>query len=128
MGKTKRNRMEDSPLATAKPRSRTRRPNRVLWIGGIVIALLALWAAFGSAALGYARAGTAYGSRVACSCRYVAGRSLQDCTKDKLAGMELVSLSDDDRAKSVTARMLILASDTATYREGYGCVLKPWDE
>jgi hypothetical protein len=115
--------MEDSRLATAK----TRKANRVLWIGGVLVALLALWAAFGSAALGYARAGTAYGARVACSCRYVAGRSLDDCAKDKLAGMELVTLSDDDEAKSVTARMLILASDTATYREGWGCVLQPWD-
>src|SRR5690349_25107590 len=115
--------MEDSRLATAK----TRKTNRVLWIAGALVALLALWAAFGSAALGYARAGTAYGARVACSCRYVAGRSLEDCTKDKLAGMELVTLSDDDEAKSVTARMLILASDTATYRKGYGCVLQPWD-
>jgi hypothetical protein len=119
--------MEDSRLATAKARGGARRSNRLLWTAGVVVALLALWAAFGSAALGYARAGTAYGARVACSCRYVAGRSLEDCTKDKLAGMELVTLSDDDEAKSVTARMLILASDTATYRKGYGCVLQPWD-
>lgn len=110
-------------MATAK----ARRSNRLLWVGAVFLALLALWAAFGSAALGYARAGTAYGARVACSCRYVAGRSLEDCTKDKLAGMELVTLSDDDEAKSVTARMLFLASDTATYRKGYGCVLQPWD-
>ncbi len=98
-----------------------------MWSGAIIVVLLALWAAFGSAALGYARAGTAYGARVACSCRFVAGRSLEDCTKDKLAGMELVTLSADQEAKSVTARMLIFASDTATYRKGYGCVLQPWD-
>ena len=115
--------MEDSRLATAKGR----RSNRLLWIAGLFVALLALWAAFGSAALGYARAGTAYGARVACSCRYVAGRSLQDCAKDKLAGMELVTLSDSVDEKSVTARMLILASDTATYREGWGCVLDRWE-
>jgi hypothetical protein len=115
--------MEDSRLATAK----ARRGNRALWTAVIVVALLALWAAFGSAALGYARAGTAYGARVACSCRYVAGRSLDDCAKDKLAGMELVTFSDDDDTKSVTARMLVLASDTATYREGWGCVLEPWE-
>ena len=40
---------------------------------------------------------------------------------------DTVTLSDDDQAKSVTARMLILATDTATYRKGYGCVLQPWD-
>ncbi|GGE02934.1 hypothetical protein GCM10011515_23190 [Tsuneonella deserti] len=100
----------------------------MLWLGGVTVALLALWAAFGSAALGYARAGSAYGARVACSCRFVAGRSLDDCAKDKVPGMELVSLSEDAEAKSVTARMLILASDTATYREGYGCVLDRWDD
>lgn len=114
-------------MATAKARSGARRSNRLVWIGGVLVALLALWAAFGSAALGYSRAGTAYSARVACSCRFVAGRSLEDCAKDKLGGMELVTLSDDAKAKSVTARMLILASDTATYREGYGCVLERWD-
>ena len=94
---------------------------------GAIVGLLALWAAFGSAALGYAHAGTAYGARVACSCRFVAGRSLDDCAKDKLAGMELVTLSDNIDEKSVTARMLMFASETATYREGYGCVLERWD-
>ncbi|WP_229658568.1 hypothetical protein [Tsuneonella deserti] len=121
-------RMEDSRLATAKASSRRNNGNRLLWLGGVTVALLALWAAFGSAALGYARAGSAYGARVACSCRFVAGRSLDDCAKDKVPGMELVSLSEDAEAKSVTARMLILASDTATYREGYGCVLDRWDD
>lgn len=119
--------MEDSRLATAKARRRTNKGNRLVWIGGVLVALLALWAAFGSAALGNARAGTAYGARVACSCRFVAGRSLEDCAKDKLAGMELITLSDDEGSKSVTARMLVLASDTATYRKGYGCVLDRWD-
>ena len=99
----------------------------MLWVAAIAVALLSLWAAFGSAALGYARAGTAYGARVACSCRYIAGRSLADCRKDKIAGMELVMLSDDDATHSVTARFPLLASDTATYRKGWGCVLKPWD-
>ena len=98
-----------------------------MWTAGVLVALLALWAAFGSAALGYARAGAAYGARVACSCRYVAGRGLDDCAKDKVPEMELVTLSEDADAKSVTARMLIFASDTATYREGWGCVLERWD-
>lgn len=115
-------------MATAKARSGARKGNRLLWIGGVLLALMVLWAAFGSAAMGYARAGTAYGARVACSCRFVAGRTMEDCAKDKLAGMELVTFSADEQAKSVTARMLILASDTAAYRKGYGCVLQPWDD
>ena len=83
-------------------------------------------AGFGAAAVGYARAGTAYGARVACSCRFVAGRSLEDCAKDKVGGMELVTLSEDVEEKSVTARMLIV-SDTARMKPGYGCVLDPWE-
>ena len=97
--------------------------------------LVALAAALGAAWLTYGEdlrrtgeAGTAYGARVACSCRFVAGRSLDDCGKDKLEGMELVSLSEDESAKSVTASIPFIASDTARYREGYGCVLKKWDD
>jgi hypothetical protein len=110
-------------LATAKGRPR----DPVLWLGLIAVALAALWAAFGSSALGYSRTATAYSARVACSCRFVAGRSLEDCAKDKLAGMGLVSLSDDAADKSVTARMLIV-SDTARLVPGSGCMLDPWED
>ena len=42
--------------------------------------------------------------------------------------MELVTLDDDPATKSVTARFPLVAAHTATYREGYGCVLESWDE
>ena len=58
---------------------------------------------------------------------FVAGRSLDDCAKDKLEGMELISLSENVAAKSVTASIPFVASDTASYREGYGCVLQEWE-
>lgn len=77
---------------------------------------------------GYAQVSSAYAARVTCSCRFVAGRSLADCEKDKLAGMELVTLSDDAQTKSVTARFPFIAAHTATYRKGYGCVMEPWQE
>lgn len=76
---------------------------------------------------GYGTVGTAYAARVACSCRFVAGRSLESCETDKMGGMELVSLSDDVEEKSVTATFPLVASTTATYREGYGCVLEDWE-
>ena len=76
---------------------------------------------------GYTTAGTAFGARTACSCRYVAGRPLADCEKDFEPGMEVVFLSDDPETKSVTASVPLLASATARYREGFGCVLEPWD-
>lgn len=70
--------------------------------------------------------GTAYGARVACSCRFIGGRDLADCEKDFEPGMELVSLSEDEDARSVTASVPLLASQTATFKEGYGCVLEKW--
>lgn len=76
---------------------------------------------------GYGEVGTAYAARVACSCRFVAGRSLESCEGDKVSGMELVSLSDDVEARSVTATFPLVTSTTATYREGYGCVLEQWE-
>lgn len=75
---------------------------------------------------GYAGTATAYSAHVACSCRYIGGRSLEDCGKDKLSGMELVTLVEDADAKSVTARFPLLSSETATFRQGYGCVLEQW--
>lgn len=94
----------------------------------VVIALLAgaAWTVWGGDLRRTAAAGTAYGARVACSCRFVAGRSLEDCAKDKLEGMELVRFSENSETKSVTASIPLIASDTASYHEGSGCLLRKW--
>ncbi|MEL6238263.1 MAG: hypothetical protein AAFQ90_06680 [Pseudomonadota bacterium] len=100
-----------------------------LWLFVLVAIALAVAAyVFRAPIAGYAQVSVSYSARVACSCRFVAGRSIEDCAKDKLGGMELVTLVDDPASKSVTARFPLVASDTATYREGYGCVLKPWED
>ncbi len=117
-------------MATAKHASKRTGPRRALtWpravlIIGVIAAILA-WMNRG-AVIDQAVAGTAYGARVACSCRFVGGRGLEDCRKDFEPGMGLVTLSEDAEAKSVTASVPLLASQTATYREGYGCVLEKW--
>ena len=106
----------------------TRKSRRWPWL--VLFVLLTAGAAFAwyrTPITGYAQVSTAYAARVACSCRFVAGRTMEDCAKDKLAGMELVSLSDDEDAQSVTASFLLLESDTAQLRDGYGCVLEPWE-
>ena len=103
--------------------------SRWLWIAAVAVLVLAGAAWFYRAPIaGYTGAGAAYSARVACSCRFIGGRDLNDCAKDKLAGMELVSLSEDTDEKSVTARFPLIASETATYREGYGCVLEEWQD
>lgn len=75
-----------------------------------------------------AEAGAAFGARTACSCRYIAGRDLKSCETDFEPGMALVSLRDDADDRAVTARVPLLSSATARYREGFGCVLDPWQE
>ena len=104
------------------PRARLRR--RALWLGLALLGVLLGY--FWTPLNGYARAGSAYGARVACSCRYLGGRTLGDCRKDFEPGMELIMLSEDTAAKTVTARFPLIASDTATYRPGLGCQLEPW--
>ncbi len=108
--------------------TKTRKPRRrTLWIV-LVLAMVAgaIWF-YRAPIAGYSGVSTAYAARVACSCRFVGGRDLDDCKKDKLAGMELVTLVDDPEMKSVTARFPLISSTTATYREGYGCVLEEWE-
>lgn len=108
------------------PRSRSPARRWRLWLVLALIVLAALLAAFWQPLTGFARVGAAYGARVGCSCRYAGGRSLSDCAKDFEPGMELVSLSEDRQAHSVTARFPLLGGATAIYHEGWGCVLEPY--
>jgi len=77
---------------------------------------------------GYAVAGASYGAHAMCSCRYIGGRDLSDCKKDFEPGMEFVFLTEDEDERTVTARVPLIASETARYSEGRGCLLDPWDE
>ena len=64
----------------------------------VVIALIAaVFAWFWGTINGYAQVGASYGARVACSCRFVGGRTLGDCARDFEPGMSLISLSDERR-------------------------------
>ena len=115
-------------MATVNPAlpsaQRTRR--RALLLGLALIAALLVY--FWGPLNGYAIAGTSYGARVACSCKFLGGRSLKDCRKDFEPGMELIVLSEDLEAKSVTATFPLLARQTATFHEGQGCRLAPWKQ
>lgn len=114
--------MATVPLRTAQ------RPRRWRWLLLGLVLLGALAAMFWKPITGYAKTGAAYGARVACSCRYLGGRDLSDCRKDFEPGMELVLLSEDRAAKSVTARFPLLARETARYHKGEGCRLDPLPE
>jgi hypothetical protein len=65
-----------------------------------------------------------FGARIACSCRYIDGRSLESCKSDfkGLDGMGLVRFSDDPAHRAVQASVPLLARRNATFRQGYGCI------
>ncbi|WP_209349146.1 hypothetical protein [Pontixanthobacter sp. CEM42] len=114
-------------MAKTRAAQSTRKSRRWPWVLLLIAIVLAAAAWFYRTPItGYAGAGAAYSARVACSCRFVARRSLDDCKKDQLPGMEFVTLKEDVDAKSVTARFPLIISETATYREGYGCVMEEW--
>lgn len=95
------------------------------WLAILAIGLL-IW--FWKPLTGNAEAASSVAARVACSCRFVAGRDLGGCRTDFEPGMGLVTLSEDSEARSITARYALLAPQTATYRAGAGCVLERWKD
>ncbi len=110
-------------MATAKRR-------HVPWLSlvlGLIAAIIVVWWLFGANARAYAQAGTGYAAKTACSCRHISGRELGDCDEDFLPGMGLIMLSEDAEERRVTARVPLIASTTAQYRKGFGCVLEPWE-
>lgn len=115
-------------MAMAKPASRrlaSRWPSFVL--AAVLLGGGAAWF-YGEQVSGLAQAGTSYGAKNACSCRYVAGRELGSCSDDFVPGMEAVFLSEDADDKAVTAYVPLIASNTARYYEGFGCMLDAWVE
>lgn len=118
-------------MATANRNSiGQRRPGRRVWLRALLATAVLAGAGgwyYRESISGLTTTGAAFGARTACSCRYVAGRDLASCKKDFEPGMEVVFLSDDPETRTVTARVPLLASATAQYREGYGCLLEPWD-
>jgi hypothetical protein len=69
--------------------------------------------------------GVGYGAHVICSCRYIGGRDMESCYNDYEPGMEAISISEDEQEKRITASVPLIASRSAQFREGLGCVLEP---
>ena len=109
---------------TGKARNLGRSGKRRLIVAALLVVLAAL-AWFWGPLTAQARAGAAYGARIGCSCRFVAARPLGQCRDDFMPGMSLVMLSEDDEEQSVTARVFPIASETAVYRKGQGCMFIP---
>ncbi|WP_310474696.1 hypothetical protein [Sandarakinorhabdus sp.] len=66
---------------------------------------------------------TGYIAHVTCSCRYVGGRDMASCNTDREPGTEIVEVVDDTEARTITARVPLLAKRTARFDPEYGCTL-----
>tara|TARA_R110002033_G_scaffold19458_18_gene49964 strand:+ start:291 stop:659 length:369 start_codon:yes stop_codon:yes gene_type:complete len=113
-------------MATPKGTSRNTltRKRAAVYAGALFLLILAMLFAYNYNAIkGQLDVGTAYGARVACSCHFLGGRDIEDCSKDFEPGMEVIGLSLDEEHKRVTASALLMKSATAEFREGWGCVI-----
>lgn len=70
-----------------------------------------------------AQLATGYIAHVVCSCRFVGGRDMASCETDREPGTEVVQVSEDSEARSITARVPLLSRRTARYDPEYGCTL-----
>ena len=86
---------------------------------GFILIGIGLAAAIGGAWT-YARSqrpllelGVGYGARVACACRYIGNRPLENCYKDFEPGMEVIRLAEDRQTRTVTAYVPLLGPKRA---------------
>lgn len=119
---------DPAPKATANPRPGLTRGRKILWgiAAALVIALaILIWRL--PVLTQEAKLGSAFGARIACSCRYIEGRSLESCKTDFEPGMGMVSLEENAAEKRITASVPVLASRSAHFDANSGCLLDPVD-
>lgn len=96
------------------------------WIIALVVAVLVGAGGYGAWQTAIAAdVGAAAMAKVACSCVFVDGRSLESCRADDPPGFEQVSVAIDTKARTATGTAAGLISRRATYSEEYGCTLDP---
>jgi hypothetical protein len=94
-------------------------------IGGVTSLLLGAGGVYATRTADQAGVGAAAMAKVACSCVFVDGRTLEACRADDPPGFEQVAIEIDEKGKSATGRVLGIVTRRATYSEAYGCTLEP---
>jgi hypothetical protein len=96
------------------------------WIVGLFVGVLIGAGSYGAWRTAIAAdVGAAAMAKVACSCVFVDGRSLQSCRADDPPGFEQVSVVVDMEARVATGTAVGIISRRASYSEAYGCTLEP---
>ena len=98
-------------------------PRQMILAATAAILVTGTYYAWGFAA--QAGVGAAAMAKVACSCVFVDGRTLGECRADDPPGFDGISVSVDEKAKSVTGTVLGLIRRTAKFNADYGCTLEP---
>lgn len=103
------------------------RARRIAGVALLLVAALALggWLYIRSLAP-QLELGVGYAARVACGCRYMGNRPLASCYADFEPGMEQIRLSEDARARAITAYVPLIARRTVRYDPVLGCQPEPF--
>lgn len=93
--------------------------------GALLVAALLVWWVI-EARRPQLELGVGYAARVACGCRYIGNRSLEDCRKDFEPGMEPIQLAEDTATKTITASVPLIASRSVRYDRVLACQPDPF--
>jgi hypothetical protein len=97
----------------------------MLWLPVLLLCL----AAGGWLGLRYSSTGkqatlaTGYIAQVVCACRYVSDRPMASCETDREPGTEVVRVTEDSAARTITASVPLLSRRTARFDPEFGCTL-----
>ena len=100
---------------------------KLVKVFGVVAVVLAIGAGVGwqvwlKDQVAYARVATAYGAKMVCSCRFVAGREMDSCMRDFTVDISAVKVSEDE--DTITTSVLGGAiKSRAVFQDGLGCAL-----
>lgn len=92
---------------------------------GLFVALLIAGGIYAVPMVDQAGVAAAAMAKVACSCVFVDGRTLEACRADDPPGFEQVAIEIDEKGKAAVGRLLGVITRRATYSEAYGCTLEP---
>ncbi len=70
----------------------------------------------------FAKIGTAYGAKMVCSCRFVAGRPMESCRKDFTLDLSAINFSERDNTIKASVLGGLVKSE-ARFEPGLGCAL-----
>lgn len=95
----------------------------VMTIAAGVMAVL-VWQFWLKDQVAFGKVATAYGAKMVCSCRFVAGREMASCRGDFTDDFSAITFTEKDQSIRASAASGYVSA-TAFYEPGLGCTLRP---